>query len=202
MVDSSSSTCWEYGSTRSRPVAKLTEDVVQGRYLFDGSRIRGWQPTCVGNDLHSPSRLGDHGSSTRADAVADLGTSSTRHQAAVQQGPAHHRSKAERVLKQDGIANSHFGPEPEFSSSRVVLRGTNRASYLVDSIGRRPRRKADRERGSDLGTSRQEGRYSRFADRYADDIRDEMAMTLEAGRHQVEVFHHEVANGGQWNCRV
>src|SRR2546422_836807 len=75
--------------------------------------------------------------------------------------------------------------------------GTNRASYFVDSI--EGVWNSDREEGPNLGykPAKKGGYFPVPPTDTLTDIRAEMAMTLEAVGIPVEVFHHEVATGGQ-----
>jgi glutamine synthetase len=102
-------------------------------------------------------------------------------------------AKAEAYLKSTGIGDtSYFGPEPEFFVFDEVRfsGGPNRASYLVDSA--EGAWNSDRDEGPNLG-----GYFPVPQTDTLTDLRIEMAMTLESLGIPVEVFHHEVATGGQ-----
>jgi glutamine synthetase len=75
--------------------------------------------------------------------------------------------------------------------------GPNRASYLVDSV--EGTGTADREESPNLGykPAHKGGYFPVPPTDTLTDLRTEMALTLEAVGIPVEVFHHEVASGGQ-----
>src|SRR4029079_13402674 len=109
-------------------------------------------------------------------------------------------AKAEAYLKSTGIGDTaYFGPEPEFFIFDEVRysEGPNRSTYMVDSI--EASWNTDREEGPNLGykPAKKGGYFPVPPTDTLTDIRAEMAVTLEAVGIPVEVFHHEVATGGQ-----
>ena len=109
-------------------------------------------------------------------------------------------AKAEAYLKSTGIGDtSYFGPEPEFFVFDEVRysEGPNRSSYMVDSV--EGRWNTDREEGPNLGykPAHKGGYFPVPPTDTLTDLRTEMALMMEAVGIPVEVFHHEVASGGQ-----
>ena len=110
-------------------------------------------------------------------------------------------AKAEAYLKSTGVGDTaYFGPEPEFFVFDEVRysEGPNRASYLVDSA--EGIWNSDREEaGGNLGykPAKKGGYFPVPPTDTLTNLRIEMAMTLESVGIPVEVFHHEVASGGQ-----
>jgi glutamine synthetase len=109
-------------------------------------------------------------------------------------------AKAEAYLRTTGIGDtSYFGPEPEFFIFDEVRfsEGPNRSSYLVDSV--EGAWNSDRAESPNLGYKpAHKGGYFPVppTDTLAD-LRAEMALTIMGVGIPVEVFHHEVASGGQ-----
>jgi glutamine synthetase len=109
-------------------------------------------------------------------------------------------AKAEAYLKSTGIGDTaYFGPEPEFFVFDEVRfsSAANRASYMVDSS--EGMWNTDREEGPNLGykIANKAGYFPVPPTDTLMNLRIEMAMTLESLGIPVEVFHHEVATGGQ-----
>jgi len=184
------------------PIAKLKEDSFTEGFGFDGSSIRGWQPIHASDMIFMPDS--DSAVMDPFPALPTLSLTCDIVDAITQQpysrDPRTIAGKAEKYLKQTGIGDvSYFGPEPEFFIFDEVRfsEGPNRSSYMVDSI--EGRWNTDRAEGPNLGYKvGQKGGY--FPVPPTDslhDLRATMAMTLEAVGIPVEVFHHEVATGGQ-----
>jgi glutamine synthetase len=184
------------------PIAKLNEDSFKEGFGFDGSSIRGWQPIHASDMIFMP----DPASATIDPfmALPTLSLTCDIVDAITQQpysrDPRTIAGKAEKYLKQTGIGDiAYFGPEPEFFIFDEVRfsEGPNRSSYMVDSV--EGRWNTDRDEKPNLGykPTHKGGYFPVPPTDSLHDLRAEMAMTLEAVGIPVEVFHHEVATGGQ-----
>ncbi len=184
------------------PIAKLNADVFKDGYFFDGSSIRGWQPIHASDMIFIPDPA-----SAIMDPFYALPTLSLTCDIvdAVTHQPY---SKDPRTIAGQGRevpqVDRHRRHVVLRSRARVLhlrrgplLRGTNRASYFVDSV--EGVWNTDREEGPNLGykPAKKGGYFPVPPTDTLTDIRAEMAMTLEAVGIPVEVFHHEVATGGQ-----
>ena len=143
-----------------------------------------------------------HGSVLRpADAVADLRHRGRRHPPAVQPRPAlHRRARPSSTSSTTGIGDTaYFGPEPEFFIFDDVRfnEGPNTSFYEIDST--EGRWNAGKGEGPNLGykPAYKGGYFPAPPTDTLTDIRNEMALALEALGIPVEVHHHEVASGGQ-----
>jgi glutamine synthetase len=184
------------------PIGKLEVDTFKDGYFFDGSSIRGWQPIHASDMIFIPDPntavIDPFLTVPTLSLTCDIVDAITKQPYA--KDPRTIAAKAEAYLKSTGIGDtSYFGPEPEFFIFDEVRysEGPNRASYLVDSI--EGRWNSDREESPNLGykPAHKGGYFPVPPTDTLTDIRTEMAMTLEALGIPVEVFHHEVASGGQ-----
>jgi glutamine synthetase len=185
------------------PIAKLEVGTFKDGYFFDGSSIRGWQPIHASDMIFIPDAesafMDPFFSVPTLSLTCDIVDAIT-HQP-YPKDPRTIAAKAEAYLKSTGIGDtSYFGPEPEFFVFDEVRysEGPNRASYLVDSsegIWNSDREEA----GGNLGykPAKKGGYFPVPPTDTLTNLRIEMAMTLEAVGIPVEVFHHEVATGGQ-----
>ncbi len=108
--------------------------------------------------------------------------------------------KAEAYLASTGIADkAFFGPEPEFFIFDDVRfeYGPNRSFHQVDSI--EGSWNTARDEGPNLGYKprTKQGYFPVPPMDHYQDLRSEMALTLERVGVEVELHHHEVASGGQ-----
>jgi glutamine synthetase len=184
------------------PIAKLNVEVFKDGYFFDGSSIRGWQPIHASDMIFIP----DSGSAAMDPffAIPTLSVTCDIVDAVTKQpytrDPRTIAAKAEAYLNSTGIGTtSYFGPEPEFFIFDEVRfsEGPNRASYLVDSV--EGAWNSDRAESPNLGykPAHKGGYFPVPPTDTLTDLRAEMALTLESVGIPVEVFHHEVATGGQ-----
>ncbi|HXI54701.1 MAG TPA: type I glutamate--ammonia ligase [Polyangia bacterium] len=184
------------------PIGKLEVDSFKEGFFFDGSSIRGWQPIHASDMIFIP----DAGSAVMdpffaiptLSVICDIVDAITKQP--YSRDPRTIAAKAEAYLRTTGIGDtSYFGPEPEFFIFDEVRfsEGPNRSSYLVDSI--EGAWNSDRAESPNLGYKpAHKGGYFPVppTDTLAD-LRAEMAMTIMGVGIPVEVFHHEVASGGQ-----
>ena len=184
------------------PIGKLEVGTFKDGYFFDGSSIRGWQPIHASDMIFIPDPdtavIDPFLSTPTLSLTCDIVDAITKQP--YPKDPRTIAAKAEAYLKSTGIGDtSYFGPEPEFFVFDEVRysEGPNRSSYMVDSI--EGRWNTDREEGPNLGykPAHKGGYFPVPPTDTLTDLRTEMALTLEAVGIPVEVFHHEVATGGQ-----
>jgi glutamine synthetase len=185
------------------PVHKLEVDTFKDGYFFDGSSIRGWQPIHASDMIFIPDAdsafLDPFFSVPTLSLTCDIVDAITKQP--YPKDPRTIAAKAEAYLKSTGVGDTaYFGPEPEFFVFDEVRysEGPNRASYVVDS--KEGIWNSDREEsGGNLGYKpvHKGGYFPVPPTDTLTDLRIEMAMTLESIGIPVEVFHHEVASGGQ-----
>jgi glutamine synthetase len=185
------------------PLHKLEEDSFSEGFGFDGSSIRGWKAINESDMIFRPDAstavLDPFFKEPTLSVICDILDAVTRQP--YSRDPRHIAGKAEKYLKQTGIGDTvFFGPEPEFFVFDEVRfnEGPNTSFYLVDSAEGRWN-SARVEEGNNLGY-KPDYKRGYFPVQPTDtlaDLRVEMALTLEAVGIPVEVFHHEVASGGQ-----
>src|SRR5438105_5061106 len=184
------------------PPSELTEELFEEGNGFDGSSIRGWQPIHASDMLVVPDPttavMDPFTALPTLSLICNIVDPLTKED--YSRDPRNIARKAEAYLKSTGIGDtSYFGPEPEFFIFDEVRfsEGTNRASYFVDSF--EGIWNTDREEGPNLGykPAKKGGYFPVPPTDTLTDIRAEMALTREAVGIPVEVFHHEVASGGQ-----
>ena len=185
------------------PIAKLEPGTFKDGYFFDGSSIRGWQPIHASDMIFIPdadSAFMDPFFNVPVLSLTCDIVDAITHQP-YPKDPRTIAAKAEAYLKSTGIGDTaYFGPEPEFFVFDEVRysEGPNRASYMVDSS--EGIWNSDREEsGGNLGykPAKKGGYFPVPPTDTLTNLRIEMAMALEAVGIPVEVFHHEVATGGQ-----
>jgi glutamine synthetase len=185
------------------PIAKLEPGTFKDGYFFDGSSIRGWQPIHASDMIFIPdadSAFMDPFFNVPVLSLTCDIVDAITHQP-YPKDPRTIAAKAEAYLKSTGVGDTaYFGPEPEFFVFDEVRysEGPNRASYLVDSA--EGIWNSDREEaGGNLGykPAKKGGYFPVPPTDTLTNLRIEMAMTLESVGIPVEVFHHEVASGGQ-----
>jgi glutamine synthetase len=185
------------------PIHKLEVDTFKDGYFFDGSSIRGWQPIHASDMIFIPdagSAFMDPFFSVPTLSLACDIVDAITHQP-YPKDPRTIAAKAEAYLKSTGIGDtSYFGPEPEFFVFDEVRysEGANHSSFFLDSSeGSWNTNRV--EEGGNLGykVSKKGGYFPVPPTDTLTNLRIEMAMTLESLGIPVEVFHHEVATGGQ-----
>ena len=184
------------------PIAKLRTTSFKDGYGFDGSSIRGWQPINASDMIFIPdpdsAQMDPFYAMPTLSLICDIVDAITKQP--YTRDPRTIAAKAEAYLKSTGIGDtSYFGPEPEFFVFDEVRysEGPNRASYMVDSV--EGAWNSGREESPNLGykPAHKGGYFPVPPTDTLTDLRAEMAVTLEAVGITVEVFHHEVATGGQ-----
>jgi glutamine synthetase len=185
---------------------EVHEDLFDAGIGFDGSSIRGFQ------EIHESDMLLRPDPATAfIDPMCETPTLSlicdvvdpVLHQPYLRD-PRYVAKKAENYLRQTGIAKTcYFGPELEFFIFDSIRFGQDPHSgyYFVESAE------------GDWNTGRDEGAYGGgnlgYKQRYKEgyfpvpphdtlqEIRSEIALTLQQAGVRVEVHHHEVATAGQ-----
>ena len=188
----------------SLPAEKLTEDEFKEGLGFDGSSIRGFQAINESDMLVFPdptTAIVDPGCSVPTlSLVCDIRDPLTGKE--YTRDPRYVARKAEKHLKDSGIADTaYFGPEAEFFlfHSARFDQTVNSGYYFLDSDegswnsgkdgpggGYRPRPK--------------EGYFPVPPLDSLQDVRSQITLKMIEAGIDVEVHHHEVAQGGQ--CEI
>jgi glutamine synthetase len=184
------------------PIQKLKEESFSEGFGFDGSSIRGWKAINESDMVFIPDAstavIDPFYAQPTLSLICDIVDAVTRQP--YSRDPRYVARKAEQYLKQTGIGDiAYFGPEPEFFVFDEVrfYEGPNTSFYAVDS--KEGRWNTGREEGPNLGykPNFKGGYFPAPPTDTLTDLRNEMALTLEALGIPVEVHHHEVASGGQ-----
>jgi glutamine synthetase len=184
------------------PIHKLQEESFTEGFGFDGSSIRGWKAINESDMVFIPDSttavMDPFFAQPTLTVICDIVDAVTRQP--YSRDPRYVARKAEQYLKQTGIGDTaYFGPEPEFFIFDDVRfsEGPNASFYSVDS--REGRWNAGNQEGPNLGykPAFKGGYFPAPPTDTLTDIRNEMALALEAVGIPVEVHHHEVASGGQ-----
>ncbi len=191
----------------SVPVKELTEDSFTDGLGFDGSSIRGFQSIHESDMLLMPDPA-----TAIVDPACKIPTLSilcniedpvTREK--YTRDARYIAQKAIDYLNSTGIGDTaYFGPEAEFfvfNDLRYSTNETNGSFYRVDSSeGNWNSGKA--EDGGNLGYKPRpkEGYFPVMPSDTLQDLRSEMVMKMLEAGIDVELHHHEVAQGGQ--CEI
>jgi len=185
----------------SYPIAQLTEEAFEEGFGMDGSSIRGWAAIHESDMLliPDPSRyfLDPFTEAPTLVMVCDVIDPVTKQR--YDRDPRYIAKKAEIYLASTAIADTvYFGAEAEFFIFDNVRFDQNEHEgyYFIDAeegrwnsgraegnLGYRPRYK--------------EGYFPVPPTDHYQDLRTEMALTLQSCGLEVECHHHEVASGGQ-----
>jgi len=176
---------------------------------FDGSSIRGFQQINESDMLLMPDPttaiMDPFTAVPTLSLICDVAQPGSRH-APYSRDPRYIARKAEAYLQSTGIADTaYIGPEAEFFVfDEVRYRSTvNEQSAFVDSDeGHWNSGRAGTADRPNLGHRMRpkEGYFPVAPNDTLQDLRAEMALTLEAAGIAVEAQHHEVAAGGQ--CEI
>lgn len=189
---------WQHFSS---VISELEDALVDG-IGFDGSSIRGFQKIHESDMLLFPDPstafIDPFTAVVTLSLICDVADPITHE--SYSRDPRFIAKKAEAYMKSAGIADTaYFGPEPEFFifDHANFDQSANYAFYEIDSdegfwnsgkdgannLGHRPRFK--------------EGYFPVSPLDSLQDIRTDMALTLQQVGIEVEVHHHEVATAGQ-----
>lgn len=191
---------WQHFSVTA---TEFSDEIFESGIGFDGSSIRGFQKIHESDMLLFP----DPGSAfldpftavPTLSLTCDIADPITHE--SYSRDPRHVAKKAEAYLKTTGLADTvYFGPEPEFFILDNVRfdQSQNFGYYFLDSD------EGFWNSGLDGGKNNP-GHRPRFKEGYfpvspidsLQDIRTDMALTMESVGITVEVHHHEVATAGQ-----
>ncbi len=190
---------WQHFSV---PPGSVNADALEEGVGFDGSSIRGFQEIQESDMLVVPDPATAFLDPFREEptlvlicAIKDPVTG--QHYS---RDPRYIAQKAEEYLRGTGVAEtSYFGPEAEFFVFNGVRygQGINYAFHEIDSV--EGSWNSGRDEGPNLGHKPRpkEGYFPVPPTDTMQDLRTEMALTLERLGIQVEAHHHEVATGGQ-----
>ena len=189
----------------SIPVKELTEDLFEDGSGFDGSSIRGFQ------DIHESDMLLIPDPATAIiDPACKIPTMSMicniKDPVTLESYSRDVRyiaQKAVNYLSDTGIGDTaYFGPEAEFFVFDDIRYGggTNFAHYSVDSV--EGNWNSGREEHPNLGYKPRpkEGYFPVPPSDTLQDVRSQMALKMIESGIDVELHHHEVAQGGQ--CEI
>src|SRR4051794_30169705 len=186
----------------SVPLHELSEDTFEDGLGFDGSSIRGFQEIQESDMILVPDANTAVLDPFRPHRTLNLNCW-VRDPITLEpysRDPRYVAKKAEDHLVSTGLADTaYFGPEAEFFIFDDVRYGSDERSamYQVDSV--EGAWNTSRDEGPNLGHKiRYKGGY--FPTPPADtfqDLRSEMALTMERVGIDVEVQHHEVGTAGQ-----
>jgi glutamine synthetase len=185
------------------PVSSFDEAVFTDGLGFDGSSIRGFQEIHESDMLLLPdpttARLDPF--RTRKTLILNFFIHDPLTGEAYSRDPRNIAKKAEAYLATTGIADTaFFGAEAEFYIfDSIRYDSTPESSYYYIDAKAAAWNTGKDEVGGNLGYKpRYKGGYFPVSptDHYAD-LRDEMAVQLEAAGMQVERGHHEVGSAGQ-----
>ncbi len=185
----------------SYPINQLSEDSFEEGFGMDGSSIRGWAAIHESDMLLIPDAnkymLDPFTEVPTLVMVCDVIDPVTKQR--YDRDPRYIAKKAEMYLASTGIADTaYFGAEAEFFIFDNVRFDQNEHEgyYFIDAeegrwnsgrvennLGYRPRYK--------------EGYFPVSPTDHYQDLRSEMAMTMQSCGLVVECHHHEVATGGQ-----
>jgi glutamine synthetase len=185
------------------PVSSFNEDVFSDGLGFDGSSIRGFQEIHESDMLLLPdpttARIDPF--RTRKTLILNFFIHDPLTGEAYSRDPRNIAKKAEAYLATTGIADTaFFGAEAEFYIfDSIRYDSTPESSYYYIDAEAAAWNTGKDVPGGNLGYKpRYKGGYFPVSptDHYAD-LRDEMAVQLEAAGMQVERGHHEVGSAGQ-----
>ena len=190
---------WQHFSV---PVAELKEDSFEDGFGFDGSSIRGWQPINASDMLVIPdaetAMMDPFTKHPTLSLICNISDPITKER--YSRDPRNVAQKAEAYLKSTGIGDTaYFGPEAEFFILDDIRFDTKpQYSYFyLDSV--EGVWNSGREENPNLGYKprHKEGYFPVSPTDSFQDLRTEMALTMEACGITVEAQHHEVATSGQ-----
>jgi glutamine synthetase len=185
------------------PVGSFTEDIFTDGLGFDGSSIRGFQQIHESDMLLLPDPTSAQLDPfrTRKTLILNFFIHDPLTGEAYSRDPRNVAKKAEAYLKGSGIADTvFFGAEAEFHIfDSIQYDSQPQGSFYKIDAESAAWNTGKEEEGGNLGYKpRTKGGYFPVSptDHYAD-LRDEIAVRLEAAGMTVERGHHEVGSAGQ-----
>jgi glutamine synthetase len=185
----------------SFPIQALDEGSFEDGFGIDGSSIRGWAAIHESDMLLVPDPttafLDPFRDVTTLCMIGDILDPITKQQ--YPRDPRYIARKAEAYLGFSGVADlAYFGAEPEFfifDNIRFDQREHYGFYYIDAEEGRWNSGRKERNLG--YRPRHKEGYFPVPPTDHYQDLRTEMALTMERCGLQVECHHHEVASGGQ-----
>ena len=185
----------------SFPIPALDEGSFEDGFGIDGSSIRGWAAIHESDMLLVPDPttafLDPFRDVTTLCMIGDILDPMTKQQ--YPRDPRYIARKAEAYLGFSGVAElAYFGAEPEFfifDNIRFDQREQYGFYFIDAEEGRWNSGREERNLG--YRPRHKEGYFPVPPTDHYQDLRTEMALTMERCGLQVECHHHEVASGGQ-----
>ncbi|MHB8763535.1 MAG: type I glutamate--ammonia ligase [Deferrisomatales bacterium] len=184
------------------PIQEFDEGLFEHGHGFDGSSIRGWQPSHASDMLVVPdpatAKVDPFPRERTLHLIGNVFDPLTREP--YSRDPRHIAQRAEAYLRKTGIADaSQFGPEAEFFVFDDIRFDQTRNSgfYFIDSEEGRWNTARDEQPNLGYKPRYQEGYFPAPPVDSQSDLRNEMVVELlKVGIH-VKLQHHGVATGGQ-----
>lgn len=190
---------WQHFSV---PVNELEEGSFEDGFGFDGSSIRGWQPIHHSDMLIIPdpttAKMDPFMAEPTLTFICNIVDPITRE--SYSRDPRYIAQKAEAYLQSAGIGDTaFFGPEAEFFIFDNIRfdQSHHEGFYHIDSIEGQWNSGANGSQNLGYKPRYKEGYFPVSPTDAHQDIRSEMALTLERLGIRVECQHHEVATAGQ-----
>ena len=187
----------------SFPISQIDEGTFEDGLGFDGSSIRGWQAINESDMLMVPDPstafIDPFMKHTTLVLICDIQDPLTRKP--YSRDPRFIATKAEAYLNKLGIADTcYVGPEAEFFifNSARFHSAVNESFYHIDSVEGHWNAGRDEPGGNLAYKPRaKEGYFPVPPTDKQQDIRAEMALTMQKLGIVIEAQHHEVATAGQ-----
>ena len=185
----------------SYPIDQLSEDSFEEGFGMDGSSIRGWAAIHESDMLLIPDpawyMLDPFTEVATLVMVCDVVDPVTKQR--YDRDPRYISKKAEMYLASTGLADTaYFGAEAEFfifDNVRFDQREQHGFYFIDAEEGRWNSGRAENNLG--YRPRYKEGYFPVPPTDHYQDLRTEMAMTMQTAGLTVECHHHEVATGGQ-----
>lgn len=190
---------WQHFSV---PLSEFSESSFEDGFGFDGSSIRGWQPINQSDMLILPdpttAQMDPFMAEPTVTFICNIVDPITREP--YSRDPRYIAQKAEAHLKSTGLGDTaFFGPEAEFFIFDNIRFDQNHHEgfYHIDSIEGRWNSGTNGSPNLGYKPRYKEGYFPVSPTDAHQDIRSEMALTLEQLGIRIEAQHHEVATAGQ-----
>jgi len=185
------------------PAAAFDAEAIEEGLAFDGSSVRGFQSIHESDMLLLPDLYTARLDPFRIEKtlIVNFFVHDPFTREAYSRDPRNVARKAEQYITESGIADTaYFGAEAEFYIFDSIRFDTtpNASFYEIDSISGAWNTGREEEGGNRGYKVKYKGGYFPVTptDHYAD-LRDKMALTMEASGFTVERAHHEVGTAGQ-----
>jgi len=188
---------WQHFSV---PFHELSEDTFDEGLPFDGSSVRGFQAINESDMLIIPDAatafLDPFTAVPTLSLVCNIAYPGTKEP--YSRDPRYIAQKAEKYLRTSGLADTaYFGPEAEFYIFDSVSYASTDNKQYVEVDSDEAHWNSGRAGGKGHLMRVKEGYFPVAPNDTQQDLRTEMALTLEALGIPVETQHHEVGAAGQ-----